>query len=174
MKCDERPTACLNCDRIGVTCAGYSLVPLSRSIRTRLRVGDEAGNGMTEAGIRRRRLHRSCKTCRLAKVKCSGETPLCARCRGRAEDCNYDSTQQFQGNQTAAKFTTSTYIRPGDAEATFSRNHGSSDAHATSLPILAQSQKLKSPHPQTLSSNSGTSRIPAQTDDVDRLHSLNW
>ncbi|KAH9905005.1 hypothetical protein F4778DRAFT_731599 [Xylariomycetidae sp. FL2044] len=45
---------------------------------------------ITEAGIKRSRILRSCNGCRQAKTKCSGARPSCLRCQSRNLKCVYD------------------------------------------------------------------------------------
>ncbi len=38
--------------------------------------------------------HTACKSCRERKVRCGGEQPACAKCRGAGEECVYLPTQR--------------------------------------------------------------------------------
>lgn len=99
MKCDEQPGACLNCERLGVECAGYSSGPLSKSMRTHLR-NKRPDPNFTEAGLERKRLRESCKSCRTSKTRCSGDRPACTRCHERGFKCHYEPQKSPSSNSS--------------------------------------------------------------------------
>ncbi|KAG9249616.1 uncharacterized protein F5Z01DRAFT_473842 [Emericellopsis atlantica] len=74
VKCDERPSGCLNCEKLHLECT-YSR-PTGQPTRS-------------QTG---RRTYRSCNACRAARCKCSGDRPLCARCQETDLPCSYADT----------------------------------------------------------------------------------
>jgi hypothetical protein len=90
---------CDNCERIGVSCPGYISGPLNRSERAQLR--NRNSRGITEAGIKRTRLFESCKVCRHAKTKCSGDSPACLRCTEKNLPCVYEAGRRRERNRNA-------------------------------------------------------------------------
>ncbi|KAI8627871.1 fungal-specific transcription factor domain-containing protein [Xylariaceae sp. FL1651] len=88
IKCDESPNGCINCERINVACPGYGSGQMKRSERSQLQ--SKNSSALTEAGIKRSRILRSCNGCRQAKTKCSGDVPACLRCQNRNLPCVYE------------------------------------------------------------------------------------
>lgn len=71
VKCDERLDGCGNCEKLHLDCS-YSRPGPARS--------HTSG----------RRTYRSCNSCRVARCKCSGDRPCCARCRENNIHCSYE------------------------------------------------------------------------------------
>lgn len=82
MKCDERPGGCSNCERLQLKCPGNELEQL---------VSVEELKLPPQAGAKRNKTYRSCGQCRASKTRCSGERPICSRCKRKKQDCSYDS-----------------------------------------------------------------------------------
>ncbi|PSR97213.1 fungal-specific transcription factor domain-domain-containing protein [Coniella lustricola] len=88
VKCDERPGGCYNCSRLNLPC------PNSAAYHEAIQNGEIEGDYLrTQAGLRRSRTYRSCRSCRTSKSRCSGERPACVRCRQRGIECRYDGKQ---------------------------------------------------------------------------------
>ncbi|RPB05635.1 hypothetical protein L873DRAFT_524812 [Choiromyces venosus 120613-1] len=86
VKCDERPGACSNCQKLDIDCPGYS--PLNSS-----EAPEETVSAIfARAGRKRRRMVGSCVDCRASKSKCSSDRPTCERCVKRGITCEYDET----------------------------------------------------------------------------------
>lgn len=90
VKCDERPGGCLNCARLNLACPSG---PDSLQPGAPAAVDDDDDAAQTQAGLRRLRTYRSCKACRGSKTRCSGQRPVCQRCRHKKIDCVYDGKQ---------------------------------------------------------------------------------
>lgn len=84
MKCDERPEGCLNCERLQIPC----LRPVAASRSAPVAVSATRPDAPNDK-FHRHRTFRSCNSCRLAKVRCSGERPECERCSRRKVSCEY-------------------------------------------------------------------------------------
>jgi hypothetical protein len=82
VKCDERPGGCSNCERLSLKCPGNNLEQLSSVEELRL---------PPQAGAKRIKIYRSCGQCRASKTRCSGDRPVCLRCRRKNQDCIYNS-----------------------------------------------------------------------------------
>lgn len=82
---------CLKCDRLKLNCPGPP-VPRANA-RSRPRRPGYWNTELTQAGILRRRVVQSCKSCRAAKTKCSGQT-VCARCSEKGLDCVFPATSR--------------------------------------------------------------------------------
>ncbi|KAF2440104.1 hypothetical protein P171DRAFT_457819 [Karstenula rhodostoma CBS 690.94] len=80
VKCDERPNGCLNCERLQLTCVQHSSDQPSESLITPRAI----------TGIKRKRTFRVCIPCRQSKIKCTGERPICSRCKQKSLACAYD------------------------------------------------------------------------------------
>ncbi|KAJ6438777.1 hydrolase or acyltransferase of alpha beta superfamily [Purpureocillium lavendulum] len=89
VKCDERPNGgCANCERLRIPCLRPEGGSSSGSVSV---TGAAAGDAIVAAEkLRRHRAFRSCRACRIAKVRCSGQQPECERCRQRSRPCEYD------------------------------------------------------------------------------------
>jgi hypothetical protein len=91
IKCDESAIACNNCSRSGVECHRSDNESLTQTTRSQLATTAQSShNQLTQAGITRRRIKRSCIACKLVKKRCSGERPRCDRCSERGQTCVYD------------------------------------------------------------------------------------
>lgn len=99
MKCDERPNGCANCERLHLECPGYHRPGPTSS------TADEP----PARGRRDRRTGQSCSGCRIAKSKCSGERPVCERCRDNSLQCSY----QDSAEERAATFDRSSMSNNG-------------------------------------------------------------
>ncbi|KAL5429348.1 hypothetical protein PMIN05_010752 [Paraphaeosphaeria minitans] len=81
VKCDERPKICLNCEKLSLTCVQHgSDQALENPIMPR-----------AITGIKRKRTFRVCIPCRQSKIKCTGERPICSRCKQKSLACAYDA-----------------------------------------------------------------------------------
>ena len=88
VRCDEREGICLNCERLGLPCTGAVQGASQQSQGT-------GPNNLSETiGLKRKRTFRSCGSCRATKTRCSGERPVCLRCRGKSLQCNYEDASQ--------------------------------------------------------------------------------
>lgn len=94
VKCDEYPGGCKNCERLDLIC------PNSNPYLDTSRAGSASDDGnnlvptsRTQTGIRRSRTYRSCGACRGSKSRCSGDRPVCERCRQRGMECVYEGKQ---------------------------------------------------------------------------------
>ncbi|KAI1501138.1 fungal-specific transcription factor domain-containing protein [Biscogniauxia marginata] len=91
IKCDENPIGCVNCERIDVICPGYEPGQMKRNEHYQLQ--SKTSSVVTEAGIKRSRILRSCNGCRQAKTKCSGDSPACLRCRNKNIQCMFEPSR---------------------------------------------------------------------------------
>lgn len=91
IKCDESPNGCVNCDRIDVACPGYGAGQMRRNERNQLQ--SKNSSVITEAGIKRSRILRSCNECRQAKTKCTGDGSPCSRCRTKNLPCIFEKSK---------------------------------------------------------------------------------
>ncbi|KAL2825126.1 fungal-specific transcription factor domain-containing protein [Aspergillus pseudoustus] len=121
VKCDERPNGCSNCDRLQLDCSGYGQ-SISRPASSRPRAT---------------RTFRSCTECRVGRTKCSGERPVCARCRDRGTDCRY-----ADGSAPAWQRR----LSPGSIPSAPNRSFPISSAHAEMGPAAPALAWLESPH----------------------------
>jgi len=80
VKCDGRPSGCLNCERLDLACDTSSGV-----------TSPSAGGHPAQGPTRKKRTYRSCTGCRAAKVKCDGERPACKRCKSKSTPCVYNA-----------------------------------------------------------------------------------
>ena len=80
VRCDERAGVCLNCERLGLPCA-----PSTENTTPPKRPETAA-----TSGFKRKRTFRSCAGCRASKTRCSGDKPVCVRCRERDLPCDYE------------------------------------------------------------------------------------
>lgn len=140
VKCDERPQACLNCQRLGVECSGYMPGPLKRSVRLQIMRRSAADETVTEAGTQRKRLLESCQACRVAKTKCSGDNPNCARCFERGIKCHYKRDRSRRRGQSSTD----------DELSTASRDNQQSEHLRVSKPTPDDTPGNYSPHIQRL------------------------
>lgn len=90
VKCDRTPGSCRKCDKFGAECAYTAAEPRTRSATSPASrsPGNGIDNGITKAGLARRRTPRSCVECQRTKAKCSGEI-LCGRCDRKGLPCLY-------------------------------------------------------------------------------------
>ncbi|KAI5455609.1 hypothetical protein BGZ63DRAFT_368601 [Mariannaea sp. PMI_226] len=130
VKCDERPNGCVNCERLRISC--------SQSPR---------GNGDGENDViisehevdqGRQRTFRSCKLCRLSKVRCSGERPACLRCRSRCVACSYDAKEVPQWLSKARASSSVLRTRPSPASP---HSRAASKDPDTSLDDVSQAER---------------------------------
>ncbi|KAH6670556.1 fungal-specific transcription factor domain-containing protein, partial [Halenospora varia] len=100
IKCDQSQKNCKNCERVGTECPGYGSGPLHRSERAHLE--SRNSRDVTQAGIKRTRLFRSCKSCQKAKTKCSGLIPMCSRCADKNLMCSYESGKRGDSSESTS------------------------------------------------------------------------
>jgi Fungal specific transcription factor domain len=85
IKCDRTPGSCNKCRALGEQCL-YSVDAASTAY------GEvSSSDSITQAGLKRRRVQRSCVECRRTKSKCSGGS-VCDRCRSKAIECCFYDT----------------------------------------------------------------------------------
>ncbi len=123
IKCDESAFICDNCSRSGLECLRSGNESLPQSTRSQLAVSAENSHyQLTQAGIARRRIKRSCVACKLVKKRCSGERPQCERCSGRGQTCVYDhddgSSSEHSSPQEVAGPSPSSPLSPLSPAAT--------------------------------------------------------
>lgn len=85
IKCDRTPGACHKCRKLGEQCvysvnAGVDFNAVHAST--------SSNDYVTQAGLKRRRILRSCVECKIAKAKCYG-SPICERCAKRNLECSF-------------------------------------------------------------------------------------
>ncbi|KAH6889870.1 hypothetical protein B0T10DRAFT_42079 [Thelonectria olida] len=82
VKCDRRDSGCVRCERLSLSCsyaaADSLVIPDDQD--------SSQGQGLTQAGTKRRRTVQACKSCRMTKAKCSGNYP-CRRCESHGQEC---------------------------------------------------------------------------------------
>ena len=81
VRCDERTPVCRNCERLALPCTNGT-----DQIQTPAR----QSGATAAAGFKRKRTFRSCIGCRSSKTRCSGDKPVCVRCRERSLQCDYE------------------------------------------------------------------------------------
>ena len=143
VRCDERTPVCRNCERLALPCANGTdqiQTPARRSEATPI------------AGFKRKRTFRSCVGCRASKTRCSGDKPICVRCRERSLQCDYEDDAEpawkEQLRLTAAIQSPSTQVSTGARSDDTAReqiefHHGQT---AISYRPLEDSWGLWSPH----------------------------
>ena len=89
VRCDERPGVCLNCEKLGLPCAGAG--PSSERSQP---LAKPSSGGTVTAGVKRKRTFRSCIGCRASKTRCSGDRPVCRRCQEKSVQCNYEDSSE--------------------------------------------------------------------------------
>ncbi|KAK8119891.1 uncharacterized protein PG998_004517 [Apiospora kogelbergensis] len=84
VKCDRNTSGngCGPCQRLRLACAFPDIVGGGGYD------GSSGTDGLTQAGLRRRRTTRACNSCKADKTKCSGAQP-CARCQSYGRPCRY-------------------------------------------------------------------------------------
>lgn len=75
VRCDGQRRVCGNCQRLGFDCS--------------FRDGDTRDSPTGPRRLRRCRVRQACIVCHELKVRCSGNTPACHRCREKGTDCVY-------------------------------------------------------------------------------------
>lgn len=90
IKCDESSVVCNNCSRGNLECVRSSNQSLPQLARSELAIGAQNSKQLTQAGLQRRRIKRSCATCKVVKKRCGGERPQCVRCLGKGLGCFYE------------------------------------------------------------------------------------
>ncbi|TLS29355.1 hypothetical protein PpBr36_01555 [Pyricularia pennisetigena] len=94
VKCDEYPGGCKNCERLDLICPNSNLYPdISRAGSASDDGNSLVATSRTQTGIKRSRTYRSCGACRGSKSRCSGDRPICERCRQRGMECVYEGKQ---------------------------------------------------------------------------------
>lgn len=89
IRCDERPGVCLNCEKLGLPCSG-PVIPSSESGHS----STNTTNTVVTTGLKRKRTFRSCTACRATKTRCSGDRPVCIRCREKSLQCKYEDSAE--------------------------------------------------------------------------------
>lgn len=86
IKCDRTPGSCKKCRALGEECLypGATRASVTRD-------APSPSDSITQAGLKRRRILRSCVECRRTKSKCSGG-PSCDRCSTKAVECCFYDT----------------------------------------------------------------------------------
>ena len=85
VRCDERRPVCLNCERLNLPCT-----PSKDQSQTQARRQEPTAT----AGFKRKRTFRSCIGCRASKTRCSGDKPVCVRCREKSLQCDYNDESE--------------------------------------------------------------------------------
>lgn len=111
IRCDERPGVCLNCEKLGLPCTGPAIAQ-SESGNS----ANNTPNAVVPTGLKRKRTFRSCTACRGTKTRCSGDRPICVRCREKGLECNYEDSSEPAWTQQL-KFTTQHRTTPQNGEA---------------------------------------------------------
>ncbi|KAI0132181.1 hypothetical protein BJ170DRAFT_234301 [Xylariales sp. AK1849] len=157
VKCDERPGGCLNCAKLNLPC------PNRPEYHKQHSPVEDASR--TQAGLRRLRTYRSCKNCRSSKTRCSGERPVCLRCRHKKVGCLYD------GKQAPAWVDSVTSETEGCHG---SRTEGENALQAlTPAGTLAERQSSRPAVPNT-SDEDSCRTIPAQVDQGYCPRAFSW
>lgn len=89
VRCDERAGVCQNCERLGLPCTTGAGTEKSTTSATSRSVASPA-----TAGVKRKRTFRSCIGCRASKTRCSGDKPICVRCKERSLECDYEDDSE--------------------------------------------------------------------------------
>ena len=114
VKCDETPGGCKNCARLSLPC------PNAPAPQPNLFPESGAGSstdlpGAGQVGQKRLRTYRSCRHCRVSKSRCSGERPICLRCRQRNLECTYDGKEAPAWAEAAsAELNLGRSVSPGE------------------------------------------------------------
>lgn len=90
IRCDERPGVCLNCEKLGLPCSGPIVQPTHRAQATTT----DTSHPLSTGGLKRKRTFRSCTACRATKTRCSGDRPICVRCREKSLQCIYEDSSE--------------------------------------------------------------------------------
>lgn len=101
IKCDETLVVCNNCLRAKLECARSRNESLPQSARSELAMSAQQSQHLTQAGLRRRRIKRSCLSCKLVKKRCGGQRPRCVRCLARSQECLYEDVSSPVSAQPA-------------------------------------------------------------------------
>ncbi|KAH7323197.1 hypothetical protein B0I35DRAFT_194242 [Stachybotrys elegans] len=91
VKCDRRVSGCLRCERMKLPCSYIAGELGDTNVHRRSGTDNGSSQELTQAGIKRRRVQRSCQSCRAQKVKCSGKQP-CTRCESQTRSCIYSES----------------------------------------------------------------------------------
>ncbi|EXV01789.1 Zn(2)-Cys(6) zinc finger domain protein [Metarhizium robertsii] len=86
VKCDRTPGSCRKCIKFGTECIYATKGDAMKPAKGHGHL--EGTHEITQAGLRRRRIRRSCVECQRSKAKCSGD-PLCKRCNRKGLHCLY-------------------------------------------------------------------------------------
>lgn len=111
IRCDERPGVCLNCEKLGLPCAGPATSQSESGNYT-----NEATSAIVPTGLKRKRTFRSCTACRGTKTRCSGDRPVCVRCQEKRLECNYEDSSEPAWTQQL-KLTAEYRTSPQNGEA---------------------------------------------------------
>lgn len=93
-KCDEDAGTCRKCKKRGSRCVWGDNTSLTERERKELSAMAAGSQDLTQAGLGRRRIAKSCTNCRSVRQKCSGDLPGCFRCRTKSLNCVYASSHE--------------------------------------------------------------------------------
>ncbi len=93
-KCDEEAGTCRKCKKRGSRCVWGDNTSLTERERKELSAMAAGSQDLTQAGLGRRRIAKSCTNCRSVRQKCSGDLPGCFRCRTKSLNCVYASSHE--------------------------------------------------------------------------------
>lgn len=134
----------MNCQRLGVDCSGYMSGPLNRSMRMKIIGKSPPNESLTEAGTPRLRLLESCKCCRSAKTKCSGESPSCGRCTEKKLECIYDIDHRRTRKDHTAQLKHRTLVPTATSTQTVNANNATDPPESTIQTSLPQTSTKRS------------------------------
>ncbi|KAH8884094.1 hypothetical protein GQ53DRAFT_662530, partial [Thozetella sp. PMI_491] len=98
VKCDETPSGCVKCQKLGLQCPGLNL----QQTLTQSEIDRIVHRAYQEAGRAKRPTHGSCHHCRAAKARCSQTKPSCARCQQKNLHCAYRGESPLRPSGSAA------------------------------------------------------------------------
>ncbi|KAH8697791.1 hypothetical protein BGW36DRAFT_427739 [Talaromyces proteolyticus] len=98
IKCDRTPGCCNKCRAFGEHCV-YA-TEAAADVGAASDAGICPSDSITQAGLKRRRVLRSCFECKRTKAKCSGG-PVCTRCTKKGIECSfYEPDSDFREEST--------------------------------------------------------------------------
>ncbi|GAA6037980.1 hypothetical protein JCM8097_009522 [Rhodosporidiobolus ruineniae] len=93
------PNAAYACSDCGKSFARSDVLRRHSKIHSRERI--QANEGAPRSSGKR--CARACQTCAAAKVRCSGETPTCQRCRELSKTCEYELNSSSESTRPAKR-----------------------------------------------------------------------